>query len=416
MGNLDQLHTVRLAEPVHLGACVAHKEGLPTLFVRGGAPGELVEVRITKKQRKIAWAQVERVIEPSPHRIAQVEIPGADLSYLDAPYVREWKREVLMGQLRRVGSAELAQAVQELYGKDGPQVCPTPGDAGLEVVTNWRTRADFAVLDSGQLAMRAYRSHDLIPLDEWPPLAKEFEDAGVFVETSWRERLRGRSQALLTAPNSGPRVVADNQIWDLQGDPGEGETVSWTVQVGGDTKSFDVDIHGFWQVHREAPEVLVQTVLQFADLRGNEIIVELYSGSGLFTYFLGKQLTSGHIATMEQSNTAVSGALRNCEGLPVTAFVGDVTPDSVSEIFANAPKQVDLVVLDPPRAGMGIPLATRLAELSAAKIILVSCDPAACARDVNTLMKLGYEVTNMSAWDIFPHTHHFEVVTALERR
>lgn len=415
MGNTEQLYTVRLLEPVHLGACIARQEGLPTLFVRGGAPGELVEVRITKKQRKIAWAEVVKVIEPSPHRIYSEEIPGADLAYLEAPYVRQWKRQVLLQQLRRVGSAELSESIQELYGLQGVEIAAPPEDRDKKIIEHWRTRAQFDVLETGQLAMRGYRSHDLLPLDDWSPLEDLFEKAGVFDSTDWRRRLQGTKRALLTNPTSGARVFAGESVWDLEGNPQKEQSARWEVSIEDETKQFAVELEGFWQVHRQAPEVLVETVLEFAELEGFEKVIELYSGSGLFSYFLGKKLPDGRLITMEQSEVAVQAARANCLDLPVEAVTGDVTPESVEHLFEKMENKVDLVVLDPPRAGMGIKLADTLAKLNPEKIILVSCDPAACARDLNTLMMQGYRVSKMGAWDIFPHTHHFEVVTCLTK-
>lgn len=411
--------TLRLETPAHGGAVIAHGEDGHLYFVRGGIPEELVVARVTAVQKKYSWAEVIEVLEPSPDRVMPGPRPGADLSHLSPRAQLEWKTAVLNDQLRRVGGADLSSVIESIYGEGGLRVEPAPGDEN-GALWRRRTRANFKVSKNGNLAVRQYRSNDLLEVTEFPLLDPCFEVAGLFTDARWKKLWKPGDRVELVAPSaSEPRVIIGKKTFDLQGKPASQNT-GWKVTADGKEAVFRVDAQGFWQTHLRAADVLVGQVLEAAgDVRGKGI-VELYSGSGLFTYFLAQAAgRNGAVVSIEGNERAVGDAAVNLSGLrasaPVELFVGSVDGPAVTEAAAQLPGDADLVVLDPPRAGAGSDVIQAIAGLGAARVVLVSCDPAAGARDLQLLLAEGFQLETLTAWDLFPQTHHFEMVSALSK-
>ena len=99
----------------------------------------------------------------------------------------------------------------------------------------------------------------------------------------------------------------------------------------------------------------------------------------------------------------------------VDAFAGNVDREGIVDLSGQLGAVPDAVVADPPRAGAGAEVCESIAATGAPRVVLVSCDPAAGARDLRTLTEAGYELESLQAWDLFPHTHHVEMVSVLSR-
>ena len=173
-----------------------------------------------------------------------------------------------------------------------------------------------------------------------------------------------------------------------------------------------VDAAGFWQVHREAPETLVHQVLAGAALTGGERVLELFAGAGLLTLPLARAVGArGEVVSVEGSRTAVDDATVTLAALP-HARVRRARADA--RTVGRLPGPLDVVVLDPPRTGAGRDLVRAVAAHAPERIVYVACDPAALARDLRDLVG-GYAITAFTALDLFPHTHHVEIVAVLQR-
>ena len=98
-----------------------------------------------------------------------------------------------------------------------------------------------------------------------------------------------------------------------------------------------------------------------------------------------------------------------------TPFAGNVDREGVVDLSGQLGAVPDVVVADPPRAGAGAEVCEAIAATGAPRVVLVSCDPAAGARDLRALTEAGYELASLQAWDLFPHTHHVEMVSVLRR-
>ena len=154
---------------------------------------------------------------------------------------------------------------------------------------------------------------------------------------------------------------------------------------------------------------------EFAELSGNEILYDLYCGTGSIGIFLSKQAKK--IIGVEMIPAAIEDARENAVLNKLTSvnfFAGDVIDICNDDFFADN-GQPDVIITDPPRAGMHEKLVKKILDIAAPIVVYVSCNPATQARDLNLLDSL-YEVTRVQPVDMFPHTHHIENVVQLKRK
>jgi len=174
---------------------------------------------------------------------------------------------------------------------------------------------------------------------------------------------------------------------------------------------FEISANSFFQTNTPGAEILYGKVKEFAGLTGRETVLDLYSGTGTIPVFLSAD--AGQITGLEIVGSAVSDAEKNCRtnGISNCKFVlGDIR-ESLSKI-GNKP---DVMIIDPPRAGMHKDVVKQVSDMAPRRIIYVSCNPATLARDL-FLLKERYEVREVQPVDMFPHTWHIESVARLEKR
>jgi len=176
-------------------------------------------------------------------------------------------------------------------------------------------------------------------------------------------------------------------------------------QVVGD-RTLEVSNESFWQSHKRAPELLTRVVLDFAEVKEGDHVLDLYGGVGLFTSALIPHVgLSGSIELFEGSKSATSDAFRNfSDNINVKVITGDVTKLIPRVTVA------DVVILDPPRDGAGKNVLIEIARIKPRAVVYVACDPAALARDSAYFLELGYSLVKIRAFDLFPMTHHIECV------
>lgn len=401
----------------HGGHCVARIAAAAgdagrgrVVFVRHTLPGERVRARLTEAapEGRFWRADAVEVLEPSPDRVDSPwpeagpgGVGGAELSHVALPAQRAWKSAVVTEQLARLGGVELSVEVEE-----------TPGDAergGLR----WRTRIELAVDAQGRAGMARPRSNHVVPLTRMPLAHETLDELGLFAR-----RWPAGTRLEAVAPSTGaPLVLVDGVPWrESRPDtrPNARRSVTELVTVAGREHRFRVAASGFWQVHREAPALLVTAVLDgVGDVEGARVL-DLYSGAGLLTVPLAAAVgPSGSVLAVEGDARAAKDARRNAHGLAHVELVeGEVARTLVARTGSLA---ADVIVLDPPRQGAGRTVMAAVAASGAGRIVYVACDPAALGRDVGHLRAHGYELRAVRGLDLFPMTHHVECVAVLER-
>jgi 23S rRNA (uracil1939-C5)-methyltransferase len=195
---------------------------------------------------------------------------------------------------------------------------------------------------------------------------------------------------------------------------GEREVVlsgAGTIQDRIGSSIFQISANSFFQTNSLGAERLYGKVVEFAELTGRETVLDLYSGTGTIPIFLA--CSASKVIGMEIVESAVLDARRNCQanGIENCEFVlGDIR-DSLALLTIHP----EVMVIDPPRAGMHQDVLSRVLEIGAERIVYVSCNPATLARDL-ALMQERYHIAEIQPVDMFPHTYHVESVVKLSRK
>ncbi|MFI7112090.1 class I SAM-dependent RNA methyltransferase [Nonomuraea sp. NPDC050227] len=402
----------------HGGWCVARHEGR-VVFVRHALPGERVIADVTEETSRFLRADAVEILEPSPDRVVppcQYAGPGrcggCDWQHATLEAQRRLKAQVVAEQLHRLAGIEREVVVEEVPGaKDG---------------LGWRTRVQFAATPAGELGFRRHRSHEIEVVDACLIAHPEVEAvaaedhawpgaAGIEVIAS-----AGGDRAVVVSPRprrsvSVPELDAPASILL---DQGKGRTVprrgSGVLHEHVGDREFRVAGSGFWQVHPGAAETLLDAVLAYAAPEPGEWALDLYCGVGLFAAGLAEAVgPEGAVFGLESDAAAVRDARANLRDLPQARVERGRVEEALDRFQIE---RADLVVVDPPRSGLGREVVERVAGLEALRIVYVSCDPATLARDLKWLGELGYELTDLRAFDAFPMTHHVECVALLVKR
>ena len=410
---------VTTTDVAHGGYCVARYDGR-VVFVTGALPGERVEVEITEKRSKMWYGRVVGVLDPSPDRVPHIwplaertGVGGADLGHVSLEAGRRWKARVIDTQMSRIAHVSNNVVVE-----------PAPGDEARHGLA-WRTRVMFQVDSLGRLGMYGSKSHTIYPVDGMPLAHEDIQavlaaDIGLphpccHPDESQDLRLPLPDLAggtrMYVRPSASPLVTVDRMPKAAAGNgrthPDSG-SVAERVRTPHGEWTYEVAADGFWQVHREAPSVLVGAVLDAVGTPDSPIY-DLYCGSGLFTLPL---TDLGPVTAIESSPVAIRTCRKNTDDRNVHYLEGDV-PTVLADLPAVS---AGVVVCDPPRSGAGPKTVSQIARLSLDKVVYVACDPASLARDIALFLDQGYDLASLRAFDLFPLTHHVESLATLLKR
>ena len=389
-GDLVQVTIEKVA---HGGHFIARHDGA-VIFVRHAIPGEKCTIQITSTGSSFNRADVISVEAPSEFR---VQAPcsfahrngcgGCDFQHISVDHQRRLKSDVIAEQFSRIAKMDLRVDVEEV----GESI-------------HWRTRAIATTDRNGKLGFYKSRSHSIAPVTDCIICVEGMN----FSEIASRD-LKGDVRVEISASNIGERSIA---LAPTRGEEKarltEGPAVLHENVL---RKSLEVSQESFWQSHKKAPEILTQAILDFAQLKTGEHVLDLYGGVGLFTAAIVEAVgPTGHVDLIEGSKVATADAARNFASLSnITIATGDVAK-LLPRITA-----ADVVVLDPPRDGAGKETVAHIARLAPRAIVYVACDPAALARDTAYLADHSYSLVKVRAFDLFPMTHHIECVALYAR-
>jgi 23S rRNA (uracil1939-C5)-methyltransferase len=431
-----QTPLVEIEKPIYGGAFLARAEG-KAVFVPLTLPGEQARIRITQNKSGYSTAELTEILTSSPQRIPP-RCPhfgvcgGCNYQHTGYETQLAFKKEILRETLERGG------------------VQP-PDEINTLVANPWfyRNRIRLAFDADGNPGYRTRRSHAIIPISECPiaaPLllsaAQAMADYLHRVPTNLRPRelslfCNPAESALLvtffTADSSPESATArleslacalHERIPVLQsaeltadGRPGhpprtlaKWDAASITYPAAG--FDYRVDQGAFFQVNRWLVDALIEEVT--AGQQGT-LAWDLFAGVGLFARKLSASFA--RVIAVESAQPAVEALEENLKGTTGTA-VRASTLDFLRQIRNAAhPARIvpDLVVVDPPRTGLGSEITALLAQIAAPALVYVSCDPATLARDLRALLASGYSIHSVTLADLFPQTFHLETVVHLRR-
>lgn len=415
--------TIRIERYADQGRCVGHIDGR-VVFVRFALPGELVRVALDEphdREDRFWTGEVVEVLEASEDRTDPIwslagplamggGVGGADLVHVSLAGQLKWKATSVAEQMARLGHVDVEVPIERMPEDDAEQ--------GL----HWRTRIEMIADVDGRPSMHRRGTHVRVPIDTMPLASRTLLEVAER-EHVWEGSFEPGSQIRLSVPEPRDNApISDNYAVLVNGEVVAGSReLTEKVTVAGREFEYNVDAGGFWQMHRHAPIVLTNHVIDLVrgELDGakSACLWDLYSGSGLFTLPLAT-LTAERtrMLSVEGGKTAVRNAQRNLRHIHlgnVDARVGDVAKTLAN--VRNDLAKPDVVVLDPPRAGARAKVCRQLAEDEAKSVVYIACDPASLARDTATLVLLGYELADIRAFDIYPMTHHVETVALFRK-
>lgn len=401
------------------GGCVARAPDGRVVFVRHALPGERVRALVTAATKSFLRADAVEILEASPHRVEPAcpyagagRCGGCDWQHVSLSEQRVLKADLVREQLQRVAGLELDLEVEAV-----------PGDQdGL----GWRTRVSYALDSGGRTGLHRHRSDTLERIERCLIATPDVTAAGVEHAlwpgaTSLEIAADGPAQvvALQTGARGGQRRTGPQQPSPVRAPDGVAAGLAVDRRaargphglrhtVGG--RRFEVAAGVFWQVHAGAAEALSAAVLDALDPQPGERAVDLYAGVGLYAALIGERVgPAGAVLAVEADPRACADAARNVDDLPQVK----VRTTSVDAALLRKLPPTELVVLDPPRAGLGVPAARALADRRPRRLAYVSCDAATFSRDLRVLLDAGWLLERLRVLDLFPMTEHVELVATL---
>ena len=440
-GDELELSIDRLA---HGGAGVARSEGY-VVFVRGAVPGDRVRARITKAKRSFAEADSIELLEPSPDRVEPLAPhPGAPWQVL--PYERQLaeKEAQVRDALERIGHFEqppvesIVPAVEPFHYRNKLEYSFGADEESGELVLGFHRPGRFDLIDDVSRDILASERADELRevvkawcreqgLSAWDRRAQ----SGLLRNLVVREgRRTGQLQArIVTSPGGSFDVDALAAL-------APAESFLWTSAAGvaestrdGDTQivkgpaaieeelsglRFRISPDAFFQTNTEMAERLYATAVELAGLSGRERVLDLFCGIGTIALVIA--LDAREVWGVEIVEEAVADAIENARLNSIdntNFFAGDVR--LAMRPLLEQSGRPDVVVVDPPRAGLSQKVVRRVLEAEAQKIVYVSCNPTTLAPNARQMADAGYELKAVRPVDMFPQTPHIECVALLER-
>jgi 23S rRNA (uracil1939-C5)-methyltransferase len=411
------------------------------VFIPFVLTGEKIEAALTEEKPGFARAKAEAIIDASPHRVQPrcpyfVRCGGCHYQYASYEHQLEIKTDILRENLRRIAKLELKNEIE---------VHPSPP-------WNYRNRSRLQVRTQPEFAAGYFKlgSHEVLPVEQCPissplinrgiaalwqisgktpeglreaELFANADDTQLLVELSCapeapESSLKKWAEVLRTVLPEIVGIVASRESKPREQSASAAEQLVGTDYLTHQTQRFAyrVSAGSFFQINRHLTDELVNIVTQEAS---GDLALDLYAGVGLFSTALAGNFR--HVVSVEPSHRALPDLQYN---LPPNGEAIKATTEQYLSLHNNTgqagrivsgKQKPDLVVVDPPRRGLGEALARSLADVAAARLIYVSCDPATLARDLVSLLAAGYRVERAHVIDLFPQTYHLESILKLVR-
>lgn len=446
------------------GEGIGHIDGM-AVFVKDAAPMDVARIKIIKVKKNYAYGRLMELIKPSPYRVEPVcphgkRCGGCQIMHVSYEQQLKWKQNKVLNCLKRIGGvADAEDKMEPIIGME-------------ESYLRYRNKAQFPVRrdKNGKVVIGFYagRTHDVIDTDvcylqdavndeiirRFRSFMEEYQ-----VETYDEENHRGLVRHILTriGRKTGEVMVCviingneligmapDKKVCNIEQElvdclAGIKGMTSISININkektnrilgdtcrtlwgrdtitdyiGDVK-YQINPLSFYQVNPVQTEKLYGKALEYANLKGDETVWDLYCGIGTISLFLAqkaKKVYGVEIVPEAIEDARMNGKLNGSDN--VEFFVGKAEEVLPREYEKNG-VYADVIVVDPPRKGCDIVAIRTMLQMKPKRIVYVSCDPATLARDVKLLGEGGYEMEKWCATDMFPMSGHVECVTLLQK-
>ena len=459
-------HQIEVIDAGAKGKAIAKAPDGRVIFINNAVPGDIVDVQTTKKRKAYFEGTAIHIHKYSPKRTEPVckhfgTCGGCKWQNMAYEYQLDYKQNEVVNNLKRVGKVEL------------PAVTPISGSARQYF---YRNKMEFSFSNNKWLTPRQIQSNEVIddrnalgfhipgmwdkildieechlqkdPSNSIRNSVRDFAKANNLAFFNTREQ-EGLLRTLMIRTSSIGELMVLIQFYDdnlaerelllnyVKMTFPEITSLLYVINQKGNDTLYDQDINcfsgrdhifeemeglkfkinakSFYQTNSEQAYELYKITRDFAGLTGNEIVYDLYTGTGTIAQFVAQKAKK--VVGVEAVPDAITAAKENAElnGIANTSFfVGDMK-NVFNDAFIKQNGQPDVIITDPPRDGMHKDVVDQLIKIKADRIVYVSCNSATQARDLALLDEL-YKVTRVQPVDMFPQTHHVENVVLLEKR
>ncbi len=445
-------YVVDIVDIGHGGEGIGKYEGF-TVFVDGGLFQDKIKVQITKAKKNYAVGEIIEFIEKSPFRVDSLcneelsECGGCQVMHLDYQKQLEIKTNMVRETIKRIGKIEDI-VIHETIGMEKP--------------IRYRNKAQFPIgMSHGKAVLGFYKkkSHEIIPSskcliqhevnDKIIEIIKNYIEnfkVSIYDEKEHKGLLRNvvtkvgfkTKEVMLILVANGKKLPNVNElIYVLKENIPGFKTLVLNINkektnmiLGKENKvlyghgkiqdyignlKFNISPLSFFQVNPIQTEVLYNKALEYADLKGNENVFDIYCGIGTISLFLARKAKK--VYGVEIIEDAIKDANINAElnDIENAQFYVGKAEEVVPYLYEEG-KKADVVVVDPPRKGCDEKVLETIVNMNPTKVVYVSCNPSTLARDLAYLEERGYKAVEIQPVDMFPHTMHVETVCRIVRK
>lgn len=370
--------TLTIEKLVYGGEGLARLEG-KVILIPFVLPGEVVQAETERAKNDLWRGRLIEVLEPSASRVAPgcpyfERCGGCQYQHIDYSFQLEQKRDILREVLQRVGKIEFTGEINVISGEPW----------------QYRNRVQLHI-ENGKVGYFAQGSRELVAIDHCPIASPKLN------ETISKIDVPQTSTALELFTNETDVQV---NVVDRVPRPALTALAALGVTTPIEYNGFQVSRNSFFQVNRLLIDRLVACAVGGAE---GEWAIDLYAGAGLFSVKLAERF--GKVTAVESSSSSFRDLTQN--------FARPAAHANVEDYLAGLTDTPDFILADPPRAGLGKLVVKELARIRAARLTIVSCDPATLARDLQGLLAENYRIEKITLADLFPQTFHLETVVEL---
>lgn len=448
---VNSLYKIVVVDLNHKGQGIGKIDGF-TIFLNKGVPGDKGTVRITKLKKNYAIGEMVEILEESKDRVKSIcdiadDCGGCQTQEIDYNVQLEMKTEKVKNDIKRIGGLE-SVTIHNTIGMDNP--------------FRYRNKAQFPVRKYDEkISIGFYKtmSHEVIDSDKCF-IQHDINDEVVKIVRKYMETYnvspydektgKGIVRHILTKTSFKTRelmvvIITNNKklpnkdilIKELTDNIKSVKSIVQNINesrnnviLGNKSKTlwgedkivdyikdlkFKISPESFFQVNPVQTEVLYEKALEYADLKGEETVFDIYCGIGTISLFLARKAKK--VYGIEVVERAIIDANENAKlnNIENVEFFDGAAEKVFPKLYEKGIK-ADVVVVDPPRKGCDEKVLDTIVRMNPKRVVYVSCNPATLARDLKYLDNNGYKTVEIQPVDMFPHTMHIENVARLERK
>ena len=394
IGDTLQLHAGEFDDR---GLATADYEAVP-VTISGAIPGEKISAKIVKIYPDRIATLAENIERASEHRVEPKcvyfgECSGCQWQHVDYAQQLEIKRDIVVRALSQY---------EDLRDAPVAETMPSPNRF------HYRNHARFTVGRGSENGIAGYKNADsrrFIRVDECAIMDERIN--------ATLSQLQGRLDqmtqfSIRVGSNTGDTIIQPLLPADIQEVPSGRQKYVEEVQGA----RFQVAASSFFQVNTAQLAAVVDEIVSILELDGNDNLVDLYCGVGTFARLLSPHVKS--VIGIEESASAIADAKVNCADVGNVAFI-EAKAEIAAVELSQTGQVVDVAIIDPPRIGCHPEALEALKTIAPRQIMMVSCNPATMARDLNALCESGFRLLSVRPVDMFPQTRHVEALALLEK-